>query len=173
LILQAVNYIDKKGEQRPTVSMDMKTMVWFVAKFDHNLRLDVINFAFNKLQEDAQKEISETVEQLNEKLAYQQTLLEAEKGKVKNLEKSKFVDWDAEYSTVSRFLKEEDVRDVSATDILNTLEKHGQVSTVETTAVKRILTDESIGKLSKKQSLLFPKSFLKRMLNNFIETQSN
>jgi len=42
-----------------TYSMNVKTMVWFVAKFDANLRADVINYAFEKLEKEKSLAVKE------------------------------------------------------------------------------------------------------------------
>jgi hypothetical protein len=52
LNFQPVKYVDKKGETRPTISMDLKTFTWFTTSYDHNLRMDVVNFAFEKLEKE-------------------------------------------------------------------------------------------------------------------------
>jgi len=41
-----------KIEKLKTYGMNLKTMVWFIAKFDADLRADIINFAFEKLQQE-------------------------------------------------------------------------------------------------------------------------
>lgn len=63
LRFEPVKYIDKKNEERPTVMVDFKTLVWFVTKFDHNLRLKVINEAFAKLEQQKEQEKLEAVKQ--------------------------------------------------------------------------------------------------------------
>ena len=35
-----------------TYEMDMKTMIWFVSKFNHELRLRIVNYAFDKLEQE-------------------------------------------------------------------------------------------------------------------------
>jgi hypothetical protein len=59
LNFQGVNYTDKKGEVRKTIEMDMKTLVWFISKFDHEKRYQIVNFAFEKLEESKRLAIIE------------------------------------------------------------------------------------------------------------------
>jgi len=42
-----------------TYEMDIKTLVWFIAKFDANLRANIINYAFEKLEKDKQEAVIE------------------------------------------------------------------------------------------------------------------
>ncbi len=60
-----VDYIDEKGETRQTVEMDLKTLVWFIAKFDENIRMQVVNFAFSKYQEEQEQKLIEVKEMAN------------------------------------------------------------------------------------------------------------
>jgi len=54
-------YTDSQGKLRPTVSTDLLTMTWFIASYDHKLRLDIVNYAFDKLQKDNKKKLEEAV----------------------------------------------------------------------------------------------------------------
>jgi len=45
-----------------TYRMDLKTLIWFIAKFDANLRLDIVNFAFSKLEESNKIDIDKAIE---------------------------------------------------------------------------------------------------------------
>ena len=38
--------------------MDFKTTVWFIAKFDENIRLDIVNYAFENIQIAKEQEIA-------------------------------------------------------------------------------------------------------------------
>ena len=38
-----------------TYNMDIKTAVWFASKYEDNLRFEIINYAFSKLEEDYKK----------------------------------------------------------------------------------------------------------------------
>ena len=52
-------YYDDNNVKRMTFELDLKTLVWFIAKFDHSLRLQVINFAFEKLEESKKLAVKE------------------------------------------------------------------------------------------------------------------
>lgn len=48
-------------EKLKTYRMNLKTLVWFIAKFDANLRADIVNFAFSKLEETNKQAIEQAV----------------------------------------------------------------------------------------------------------------
>jgi len=52
LNFQLVKYKDSKNEERSTISMDLKTITWFATPYYHNLRFDVVDFAFNTLKRE-------------------------------------------------------------------------------------------------------------------------
>lgn len=59
LNFEVTSYIDKSNKSQTTIQLGLKTLVWFIAKFDHNLRLKVVEFAFEKLEEEKRKAIKE------------------------------------------------------------------------------------------------------------------
>jgi hypothetical protein len=61
LKFEPVEYADKKGEIRKTYSTNLRGMVWFISKFKHALRADVVNYAFNKLEQE-QSELQKVIE---------------------------------------------------------------------------------------------------------------
>ena len=65
LTFQGVNYTDKKGELRRTISMDFLTFVWFIAKFDHEIRLQIVSFAFSKYQKEQEQKLIEVKKMAN------------------------------------------------------------------------------------------------------------
>jgi len=65
LHFEIVKYTDKKGELRPTIEMDFRTTIFFVTKFDHNKRLNVINYAMSKVSEDTEKETQKLLKEAN------------------------------------------------------------------------------------------------------------
>jgi hypothetical protein len=101
-------------------------------------------------------------QQLELETANQALLLLEEKNR--KLEADKFVDWENEYSSVSRFIKENNL-DMTSTELLDLLEKAKQVETKTITRQVRLLTEESDGKVSKKGTLLFKKKLLARLAN--------
>jgi hypothetical protein len=52
LNFELTSYIDNSNRKQSTFTLDLKTMLWFMTKFDHSLRLQVINFAFEKLEKE-------------------------------------------------------------------------------------------------------------------------
>ena len=52
LMDEQTSYVDDSNRKQRTFNLDLKTMLWFMTKFDHALRLDVINFAFEKLEKE-------------------------------------------------------------------------------------------------------------------------
>jgi hypothetical protein len=92
-----------------------------------------------------------------------QALLLLEK-KNKKLEADKFIDWEDEYSSVSRFIKDNKL-DMTSTELLDLLEKAKQIETKQITTQVRLLTEESDGKMSKKGTLLFKKKLLAKLTN--------
>jgi len=59
LKFELVEYSDKKGEMRPTFNMDLKTMLLVMTKYNTSLRLQVINFALEKLEKKKEEEIKQ------------------------------------------------------------------------------------------------------------------
>jgi hypothetical protein len=59
-----------KIETLKTYKLDIKTLVWFIAKFDANLRASIINYAFEKLQEDRQNAIALAVKEAKKPKVY-------------------------------------------------------------------------------------------------------
>ncbi len=59
LRFEGSSYIGEDSTVRPTFNLDLKTMLWFMTKFDHSLRLKVINYAFNKLEEEKQEAVKQ------------------------------------------------------------------------------------------------------------------
>jgi len=57
LNFQGSSYIGKDNTRRPTIVLDLKTLVWFVSKFDHKIRLDIVNYVFGKLEKEKEEEI--------------------------------------------------------------------------------------------------------------------
>jgi len=48
-----------KIDKYKTLSLDFKTLIWFIARFDSKLRLQIINFAFEKYQEEQNNKLLE------------------------------------------------------------------------------------------------------------------
>ena len=69
LELATLNFQDRKfktveGNLYFTFELDLKSLVWFVTKFDHSKRLQVVNFAFEKLKEEKDALILENVKEV-------------------------------------------------------------------------------------------------------------
>ena len=67
-LLTTINFVAKditiitgkgKKEEIETYDMNLKTMIWFVSKFNHELRLRIVNYAFDKLEDDYMRNIKE------------------------------------------------------------------------------------------------------------------
>jgi len=52
----------KAGNTYKTIVMDLKTSVWFVSKFDHNLRARLVNYAFNQLEKENQELVQKIID---------------------------------------------------------------------------------------------------------------
>jgi len=52
-------YRDASGKLNPTFNMDLKTMLLVMTKYDHSLRLQVINLAFERLEESKKLAVTE------------------------------------------------------------------------------------------------------------------
>lgn len=50
---------NNKQETVNTFELDLRTMLWLMTKFDENMRMNVINFAFEKLKKDKELAIVE------------------------------------------------------------------------------------------------------------------
>jgi len=111
--------------QLTTLDMDVKTAVWFASRFDAKLRMDVINYAFTKLENDHNKEVKQ-LESRNTKLN-------------KEIANKMFNETDDGYMSVSKIKRLLDT-DLSVSDIFDILEENGDIETKLVTTKKRVLT---------------------------------
>ena len=70
LKFEGAKYKDKQNKERPTLVLDFKTLIWFIAKFDHKLRLDIINYAFAQLEETNKQAIEQAVKNAKKPKVY-------------------------------------------------------------------------------------------------------
>jgi hypothetical protein len=60
-------YINGKGgvQEAKTITMDLKTSVWFASKFNHNLRAKLVSYAFDKLEEENKELVQSIIDKEN------------------------------------------------------------------------------------------------------------
>jgi len=97
-----------------TYKVDVKTAVWFAARFDPSLRLKVVNYAFKQLEKDYYK---------------------AQK-KIQQLEADKFIEYDDGYHSMSRIVKK-NFPNLTVTEVFNMLDELGYIDTKEYKTIKR------------------------------------
>jgi len=93
-----------------------------------------------------------------------QALIIAE-AKLDKIELDKFNDWDEEYSSASRYIKDNKIS-LTSSELLDMLENAKQIETKQITKQVRMLSEESDGRVSSKGTLLFQNKLLKRLLDN-------
>ena len=127
-----------------TYKLDFKTLIWFIAKFDHSLRLKIVNYAFDKLQQDYIKAIEEKTKETN-KLIKQ----------INKLQASKFNSYDDGWFSMSRIVKNNGL-DISVSEALDIMVSLEECKRVEIRTTKIIANEESkICKFDTKRGLLF------------------
>ena len=57
LRFEQTSYIDSSNRKQQTLALPIHTLVWFISKFDENLRADIINYAFTRLQDEHKQEV--------------------------------------------------------------------------------------------------------------------
>jgi hypothetical protein len=104
-----------RGNIYKTYVLDVKTAVWFISRFEPNLRKDIVDFAFKQLEKDYYK---------------------AQK-KIQRLEADKFIEYDDGYHSMSRIVKK-NFPDLTVTEVYNMLEDLGYIRTEVIKTTKRI-----------------------------------
>jgi vacuolar-type H+-ATPase subunit I/STV1 len=131
----------KEGNIYPTYELPIKTLIWFIAKFDHNLRHDVVMYAFKKLEEDQKKLIDQTTE-----LISQTKQLEKVKQKLlsenKDLKASRFNEYEG-YRSVTKLSHELDLT-IGVSEMLDHLEAIGEIETFTETVQRRRRTEDAL-----------------------------
>jgi hypothetical protein len=97
-----------------TYTMNVKTAVWFAARFDASLRLKIVDYAFKQLEKDYYK---------------------LEK-KIQKLEADKFIEYDDGYHSMSRIVKK-NFPELTTTQVFDMLEELGYITTKSVTTVIR------------------------------------
>ena len=136
-----------------TISMDFKTLIWFIAKFDHALRLQIVNYAFDKLQEDYNKELEVKSKELQETSR-----------KLSKLQASKYNDYDDGWSSMSRIVTEGKVN-LSVSETLDIMEAQGHCKRTFPTTTKVVPKESSkLCKVASNRGLVFNKEETLKLL---------
>jgi len=101
-----------------TYRLGIRETVWVISRFKADLRLQVVDYAFDKLKEEHERDML-LLEKENKKL----------EKKVNKLELDKFNDWDEEYTTASRYVKEHPELNITASDLLDMMSDSGLIET--------------------------------------------
>lgn len=59
LKFEPISFKDQYNRDQTTLKLDLKTMLWFMSKFDHSLRLQFIDYAFEKLEKEKALAVNE------------------------------------------------------------------------------------------------------------------
>ena len=63
LNFQPAKFRDTQGKARPTIEMDLKTLVWFASSYHHSLRLSIVTYAFDKMKRESDTRLAEAVKE--------------------------------------------------------------------------------------------------------------
>ena len=123
----------ESGNIYKTYEVDVKTAVWFSARYDPSLRMDIVNYAFEKLEQDHDQE----VKQLSTKATKIQTKLNYHK----NQKLNSYNGWES----ASKLIAKHNLS-MTPSALLNALEEAGMV---QSTVVERVVR-EPIGQYADK-----------------------
>ncbi len=138
-------FTTSEGNSYKTVEMDLKTLVWFIAKFDDKLRLQVINYAFEKLEEDHIK-----LKESADKLLLAKDRVEKELLKEKSSKLNEFNG----YMSVSK-LRLVLGLEAGVSELLDVLEDQNIIESETITKTRRVLVSDLYGDVDKGQNPRF------------------
>jgi hypothetical protein len=152
--IEELKFSLKNNQSYATLKISLPLMLWFSAKYSPELRMNIVNYALTKL-DDERKELVLTIQKNEEETKKLQK-------KIHQISVNKF-NKHQDFNTASRLVHELNLN-MTASDLLDELTERGVIETTTVTRQVRKPLDDDLTMTGPKGELLISQKFVKKIL---------